>query len=292
MNAITTQITGRLWQYILLTRFNTPAGALLLLWPTMWGLWLAAEGFPGWKWLGIFVGGVFAMRAFGCAVNDITDRKLDAKVARTQNRPLAKQTIHTAEAVAVAGLFLLVAFILWLQLPTGARWWAVAAVATTILYPFGKRFLSTPQALLGIAFSFSIPLAYATIRDAPPPAEAWLFALANWFWVMAYDTIYAMCDLKDDINAGINSSARKLGDFNVKAIGMLYAAAILLLSVLGLWFWPTAIFYHVALIGAMAWVFRFWTLYRNRHVDSCLLAFRMNHWFGAFVWAGLVSAFA
>ncbi|MGI9297511.1 MAG: 4-hydroxybenzoate octaprenyltransferase [Gammaproteobacteria bacterium] len=282
---------ARLGDYCRLVRLDKPAGALLLLWPTLWGLWLAAEGFPGWRWLCIFVAGVFVMRAFGCAINDIADRELDSKVARTKHRPLAAGKITRIEAAILAAFLLCVAFFLFLLLPYGAKLWAAAALAMAAIYPFAKRIVGAPQAVLGIAFSFGIPIAYAAVREAPPPPEAWGFAAANWLWVFAYDTIYAMCDREDDRRAGAKSSAILFGGRDVLCVSICYAAAVLLLSALGIWFFPGAVWYQTALIGAMILVFRFWRLYRRRDPAECLLAFNLNHWFGAFVWAGLVSVF-
>ena len=281
----------RLLEYARLTRFDKPAGTLLLLWPTLWGLWLAAEGFPGWKWLLIFIGGVFVMRAFGCAVNDMCDWRLDAQVARTKNRPLAVASIKHSEAAAVAMFFLLLAFGLWWQLPPMAKIWAAAALVFTVFYPLAKRICHAPQAILGAAFSFGIPIAYVTLRQESPPPETWWFVAANWFWVVAYDTIYAMCDREDDVRVGAKSSAILFGDKDVLAVGLCYAATVFLLSAAGVWFFPHALGYQAALIAAMILVFRFWFLYRHRRPQQCLLAFRLNHWFGAFVWAGVASVF-
>ena len=281
----------RLLDYARLTRFDKPAGTLLLLWPTLWGLWLAAEGFPGWKWLLIFIGGVFVMRAFGCAVNDMCDWRLDAQVARTKNRPLAVASIKHSEAAAVATVFLLLAFGLWWQLPSMAKIWAAAALVFVVFYPLAKRICHAPQAILGAAFSFGIPIAYVAVREESPPPETWWFVAANWFWVVAYDTIYAMCDREDDMRVGAKSSAILFGDKDVLAVGLCYAATVFLLSAAGVWFFPHALGYQAALIAAMILVFRFWVLYRHRRPQQCLLAFRLNHWFGAFVWAGVASVF-
>ncbi len=284
-------MAARLLDYLRLARFNSPVGALLLFWPTMWALWAAAEGWPGWRWFSIFTGGVIAMRAFGCVINDIADYKLDALVERTKNRPLAAGRISRGEAAAVALFFLAAAFLLWLYLPPGAKLWTLAGLLAACCYPLAKRIVAAPQAVLGAAFSFGIPAAYAAVRGAPPPPEAWLFAAANWFWVFGYDTIYAMCDRRDDMRAGIKSSAILLADKDVLAVGLCYAAAVLLLAALGVWFFPGAVGYHAALIGATVLVFRFWRLCRMRRPAECFLAFRLNHWFGAFVWAGVVSVF-
>ena len=194
-------IRRKLADYLRLIRMDKPAGALLLLWPTLWGLWLAAEGWPGWRWFGVFVAGVVVMRAFGCVVNDVADRNYDPFVARTRNRPLAAGRISVREAVAVGAALLLCAFALWLTLPAIAKWWAVPAAAVAALYPFAKRFVALPQAVLALAFSFGIPMAFAAVRDAHPPAAAWALFLANALWVMAYDTIYAMADREDDLKS-------------------------------------------------------------------------------------------
>ena len=281
----------KIGEYAKLTRFDKPAGGLLLLWPTMWGLWLAAEGFPGWRWLGIFIVGVWVMRAFGCAVNDMADWRFDAQVRRTQSRPLAAQTISQREAAMVAGFFLLLALCLWWLLPPLAKQWALVALAVACIYPFAKRVMATPQIVLSAAFSFGIPIAYAAVRSAPPPPEAWGFVVVNILWVLAYDTIYAMCDSDDDKRIGLNSTVLWLGRYDVLAVGLCYAAAVVLLSALGLWLFPSALSYQTALLAAMAVVFRCWLLCRSRHLQQCMLAFRLNHWFGAFVWAGLAAVF-
>ena len=282
---------ARFLDYLKLARFHSPAGTLLLFWPTMWGLWGAAMGWPGWRWFLIFTGGVIAMRAFGCVINDIADRKIDPLVERTKNRPLAAGRIGVGEAAAVAAFFLAAAFALWLQLPGGAKLWALAGLAAACSYPLAKRITAAPQAVLGIAFGFGVPVAYAAVRESAPPAEAWFFAAANWFWVFGYDTIYAMCDRRDDVRAGIKSSAVLIADNAAAAAGFCYAAAVLLLAAAGVWFYPGAVAYHAALLGATALAFRFWRLCRGGRPDECFLAFRLNHWFGAFVWAGVASVF-
>ena len=284
-------MTARLLDYLRLARFDKPAGSLLLLWPTLWGLWLAAEGWPGWKWLAIFGGGVMMMRAFGCAVNDILDRHVDGHIARTQNRPLAARRISLAEAMGVAAFFLLASFLLWLLLPPLAQAWAFAGLILTVWYPLTKRIFAAPQAVLGIAFSFGIVVAFAAVRQESPPPQAWLFMAANWLWVMGYDTIYAMCDREDDRRVGIKSSALLFGDADVTAVSLFYAAAVLWLSFLGIWY-LFGVAYQVALIAAMLLVFRFWWLYRSRQPAACFTAFCANHWFGAFVFAGIAAAFA
>ncbi len=280
---------ARLIEYLRLTRFDRPIGALLLLWPTLWALWLAAAGKPDGLLLVIFIAGVFVMRALGCVVNDIVDRKLDAQVARTRDRPLAAGRISVFEAVCVGVFFLLVAFFLWLLLPLTAKLWAFPALALAMLYPFSKRVFAVPQVVLGLAFSFGIPMAYAAVNNAHPPLQAAGLFFANFLWVLAYDTIYALADRDDDIKEGTNSSAIWLGDSAVKIIALCYAAAVLWLSFFGLWF-NLGILYQVALLAAMILVFRLWRLFSTRQPAACINAFHLNNWFGAFVFAGFVAA--
>ena len=280
---------SRFAEYLKLSRFDQPIGAMLLLWPTLWALWLAAGGWPGWRLLLIFVIGVFVMRALGCVINDFADRKLDAQVARTRDRPLAAGRISVTEAAGVGGFFLLLAFSLWLLLPPTAQLWAFPALALAGLYPFAKRFFAVPQTVLGLAFSFGIPMAYAAVNNEHPPPQAAGLFVGNFLWVLAYDTVYALADNDDDIKAGAKSSAVWLADLSVKVIAIFYVAAVLWLSFFGLWF-NLGILYQVALIAAMALVFRFWRLFRTRQAENCIRAFRLNNWFGAFVFAGFVAA--
>ena len=281
-------IRRKLADYLRLIRMDKPAGALLLLWPTLWGLWLAAEGWPGWRWFGVFIAGVVVMRAFGCVVNDIADRNYDPFVARTRNRPLAAGRISVREAVAVGAALLLCAFALWLTLPAIAKWWAVPAAAVAALYPFAKRFVALPQAVLALAFSFGIPMAFAAVRDAHPPAAAWALFLANALWVMAYDTIYAMADREDDLKIGVKSSAVFFGEKDVAAVSVFYALCISWLSLLGAAM-DYSFAYYFALLAAAGFVFYFYRAYRARLPDACMSVFRANHWFGAVVFAGFAS---
>lgn len=282
---------SRAADYLRLARFDRPAGALLLLWPTLWGLWLAAEGWPGWKWFAIFVAGVFVMRAFGCVVNDIADRKLDAQVSRTKNRPLAAGRITVREAFAVGAALLAIAFMLWLLLPPLAKWWAFAGVALALIYPFAKRFTNAPQAVLGLAFSYGIPMAWVAVRGETPAAQVWCLVAANFLWVLAYDTIYAMADREDDIKANAKSTAILFGMRDIVFVSVFYTAAVLWLSALGIVYdWGVA--FQVSLVAAMLLVFRFWFWYRLREPQACMTAFRANNWFGLFIFAGFAAAFA
>lgn len=282
-------IAARLLDYLRLARFDRPAGGLLLLWPTLWGLWAAADGFPGWKWLAVFVAGVFIMRAFGCCINDMMDADLDAAVWRTRARPLAAGRISRREAAGVAMFFLSLAAGLWYLLPPVAKGLALLAAALAVLYPLAKRFTPLPQAVLAIVFGMGIPLADATVNNAAPSLESWGLFAANFLWILAYDTIYAMADREDDrAFGGVHSAALLFGKNDVKIIGVLYAATVLWLSALGIIF-NYSVSYQIALIAAMLSAFSFWRLYKTRNPRACMAAFRANHWFGLFVFAGIVA---
>ena len=277
---------ARLGAWARLIRLGSPAGWLLLLWPTLWGLWLAAAGMPAPKWIFVFVCGAFVMRSFGCVVNDWADRKIDRQVRRTRARPLATGEIAGAEAALAGAILLAAAFALFLALPAAARWWALAALAVAVCYPFAKRFMRMPQLVLGLAFSMGIPTAYAT-AGAGAGAEAWILVALNAAWVVAYDTIYAMIDRDDDIRAGINSSAIVFGRWDVLAVAILYVWMLCGLSVFGVWKglgWP----YYVSLSAGFGYVFYLHRLYRRREDrESCRKAFARNHWLGAIIFAGI-----
>jgi 4-hydroxybenzoate polyprenyltransferase len=275
----------RLRLYLDLIRWDRPAGSYLLLWPTLSALWIAADGFPGWHLLAVFVLGTFLMRSAGCAVNDVADRDFDKHVKRTARRPVTSGAIGTAEALAVGAVLAFVAFLLVLTTNAVAVAWSTAALAVSIVYPFTKRFFSMPQAVLGVAFSFGIPIAFAAVR-AEVPALAWWLLLGNLFWVLAYDTEYAMVDRDDDLRIGIKTSAITLGRFDVAGVMLFYALFLaswaLLGSRVGL---GAAYFAGLAAAGAIAlWHF---TLIRDRTRDGCFRAFRLNHWVGFAVFAGV-----
>ena len=278
-------------QYLRLARFDRPAGILLLLWPTMWGVWSAAEGFPGVGWLSVFVVGVCATRAFGGVVNDIVDRRLDSQVWRTRDRPLASGAISLAEAFGVALFFLLIAAALWWwALPPPAKWVAVAGLILTLVYPTIKHFFSMPQLMLGLVFSIGILVADSAIRNAFPSTTAWLFFVGNFFWIVAYDTVYAMADRDDDRRHGkIGSMALFLGKRDIAVVSLLYAAAVLWLSATGLIVGYGAA-YQLALVAAMLCVLAFWRLYKTRDPVACLSVFRANHWLGFWVFIGIVAS--
>ena len=276
----------RLSAYLRLARFDKPQGALLLLWPTLSALWLAAgDGLPRPDLIAVFVGGVFAMRAFGCAVNDLADRKIDARVARTRKRPLACGEIKPAEAAAVAVFFLTGAFLLFLTLSPLARWWALAALAAAATYPFAKRAMKMPQAHLAAAFSFGIPIAFAEARGEVGLLCAALVA-ANMLWVLAYDTIYAMADRPDDLKIGVNSSAILFGRRDVFIVALCYVTMIVWLSAVGVAA-GLGIVYQLGLLAAMALAFRFYRQIRGRDPAACFAVFRANHWLGAVIFAGV-----
>lgn len=278
---------SRLALYLNLIRWDRPAGSYLLLWPTLSALWIAAQGFPGWHLLAVFVLGTFLMRSAGCAVNDVADRDFDRHVKRTAQRPVTSGALPAAEALALGAALALVAFLLVLTTNVATILWSVAALAVTIFYPFTKRFFSMPQAVLGVAFSFGIPMAFAAVTGEAP-ALAWWLLLGNLFWVLAYDTEYAMVDRDDDLKIGIRTSAITLGRYDVAGVMLFYAAF------LGVWAWLGAglgagwpYFAGLAAAGAIAgWHF---TLIRTRTREGCFRAFRLNHWVGFAVFAGVVA---
>ncbi len=276
----------RLTAYARLARLDKPAGWLLLLWPTLWALWLAA-GTPAASDVALFVGGVVLTRAFGCCLNDIADRRLDAQVERTRSRPLAAGAITVAEAWAVSALLLVACFGLWLQLSPAGRLWALAALAVAATYPLAKRFTDLPQAHLGIAFSFGIPVAYAHVSGSVP-AIAWLLFAANWLYVMAYDTIYAMVDREDDIKAGSRSSAIMFDKHDVLAVAACYYLMLALLILFGVAEDAPLGFYLACGLG-FGMAGQFIRMIRGRERMRCFRAFRLNHWLGALIWAGIAA---
>ena len=287
--------------YLDLIRWDRPAGTLLLLWPTLSALWIAAGGFPGWHLLAVFAVGTFLMRSAGCAANDVADREFDRQVKRTAARPVTSGAIAPREAVALGAALALVAFALVLTTNAAAVVWSFAALAVTLFYPFSKRFFAMPQAVLGVAFSFGIPMAFAAVRGADAwslsalanavPTLAWWLLLGNLFWVLAYDTEYAMVDRDDDLRIGINTSAITLGRFDVAAVMLFYATFLAVWGVLGAQLglgWP----YFTGLVVAAAIAAWHYTLIRGRSREGCFRAFRLNHWLGFAVFAGTALALA
>ena len=292
------QRNARVAAYLDLIRWDRPAGSYLLLWPTLSALWIAAGGFPGWHLLAVFTLGTFLMRSAGCAVNDVADREFDRHVARTAQRPVTTGVIGVPQALVFGALLALAAFALVLTTNATAVAWSVAALAVSIVYPFTKRFFAMPQAVLGVAFSFGIPMAFAAVRGsdawsataiaAAVPPLAWGLLVGNLFWVIAYDTEYAMVDREDDLRIGIRTSAITLGRFDVAGVMAAYAAFIAIWAGLGSGIgldWP----YFTGLGVAAGIALWHWTLIRDRSREGCFRAFRLNHWLGFVVFAGVAA---
>jgi 4-hydroxybenzoate polyprenyltransferase len=283
-------IASRLDAYERLVRLDKPIGILLLLWPTLSALWLAAHGTPPWSLVLIFVMGTILMRSAGCAINDWADRRFDPHVARTANRPLATGEIAPWEALVVAAVLALLAFLLVSATNTTTIRLSFPAVIIAGIYPFFKRFFFLPQAFLGIAFSFGMPVAYAAVYDLVPPIAWWLLLL-NLFWVIAYDTEYAMVDRDDDVRLGLRTSAIAFGRLDVAAVMLCYAVYLAGMVAIGIWqtMGPA---YYVGLAAALACAAYHWTLIRTRNRDGCFKAFLHNHWLGLAVFAGVAVDYA
>ncbi len=276
--------------YARLVRIDKPIGTLLLLWPTLWALWMASDGHPPLALLAIFTVGTFLMRSAGCAINDWADRDFDKHVKRTRERPLTAGLIAPWEALALAAVLALVAFTLILPLNALTKWLSVAAVVIAGTYPFFKRFFAIPQAYLGIAFGFGIPMAYAAVQDQVP-VLAWLMLAANVLWAIAYDTAYAMVDRDDDLLIGIKTSAITFGRFDVAAIMLCYAGFFGIMAWVGHALALGAA-YWVGLAAAVALAGYYYTLLRTRDRTLCFFVFRHNNWFGACVFVGAAVAYA
>jgi 4-hydroxybenzoate polyprenyltransferase len=290
----------RLTLYLDLIRWNRPAGWLLLLWPTLSALWVAAQGWPGWHLLAVFVLGTVIMRSAGCCVNDVADREFDRHVKRTAQRPVTSGAVSVREALWLGAVLALLAFGLVLTTNPTTIAWSFLGLFVTLLYPFAKRHVSMPQAVLGVAFSFGIPMAFSAVRGGElswvamtqsAPLLAWALLLGNLFWVLAYDTEYAMVDRDDDLRIGMKTSAITLGQHDVRAVAVFYV--LYLMSWWGLLRdqqlgWPFMLGLLCAALQAL-WHVR---LIRGRQREACFLAFRMNHWLGATVFAGVVAGYA
>jgi len=283
-------VNAKLRLYLDLIRWNRPAGWLLLLWPSLYALWMAAGGFPGWHLVVVFTLGTILMRSAGCCVNDVADREFDKHVKRTAQRPVTTGAVSVREALVLGAVLALLAFGLVLTTNSVAIAWSFAALAIAIAYPYAKRFVSMPQAVLGVAFSFGIPMAFAATQEQVP-LLAWVLLLGNLFWVLAYDTEYAMVDRDDDLRIGIKTSAITLGRADVAVVMFCYGAAIAI--------WALALVGRIALLvilvtaaTAAAQALWHYTLIRDRSRDGCFKAFRLNHWLGFTLFAGTVLGYA
>ena len=271
--------------YLDLIRWNRPAGWLLLLWPTLSALWVASDGFPGWHLLLVFTLGTILMRSAGCCLNDVADRDFDKHVKRTAERPVTSGRIGVKEALLLGAVLALIAFALVLTLRAETIAWSFVAMAVAVAYPFAKRYVAMPQAVLGVAFSFGIPMAFAAVTGEVP-GLAWVLLLGNLFWVLAYDTEYAMVDRDDDLKIGMKTSAITLGQWDVAAVMFFYAAFV------GIWGVVLDATQKPLLLAGLAaaalqaaWHF---LLIKDRSRDGCFKAFRLNHWVGFAVFVGLV----
>ena len=270
--------------YLDLIRWNRPAGWLLLLWPTLSALWVASGGFPGWHLLVVFTLGTILMRSAGCCLNDVADRDFDKHVKRTAERPVTSGRIGVKEALILGAVLAMLAFGLVLTLRPETMAWSFAAMAVAVAYPYAKRFVAMPQAVLGVAFSFGIPMAFAAVTGKVP-SIAWALLLGNLFWVLAYDTEYAMVDRDDDLRIGMKTSAITLGQWDVAAVMFFYAAFV------GVWgVVLNASEKPLLLVGlafaALQAAWHFW-LIKDRTRDGCFKAFRLNHWVGFAAFVGV-----
>lgn len=275
--------------YLQLIRWNRPAGWLLLLWPTLSALWVAAGGFPGWHLLAVFTLGTFLMRSAGCCINDVADRDFDRHVKRTAQRPVTSGAMSVREALAVGAVLALLAFGLVLTTNAVTIAWSFAALAVTLAYPFAKRYVSMPQAVLGVAFSFGIPMAFAAVQSQVP-LLAWVLLLGNLFWVIAYDTEYAMVDRDDDLRIGMKTSAITLGRFDVAAIMLCYLAFLFIWTQALQGRVSSAVYWTAMGLALLQALWHGW-LIRTREREDCFKAFRLNHWLGLTVFAGIALSF-
>ena len=274
--------------YLDLIRWNRPAGWLLLLWPTLSALWVASGGFPGWHLLAVFTFGTILMRSAGCCLNDVADRDFDKHVKRTAERPVTSGRIGVKEALLLGAVLALIAFFLVLTLRTETIAWSFAAMAVAVAYPYAKRFVAMPQAVLGVAFSFGIPMAFAAVTGEVP-SIAWALLLGNLFWVLAYDTEYAMVDRDDDLRIGMKTSAITLGQWDVAAVMFFYVAFV------GVWGVvldaPDKPLLMAGLaVATLQAAWHFW-LIKDRTRDGCFKAFRLNHWVGFAAFVGVALSY-
>ena len=291
---------GRVALYLDLIRWNRPAGWLLLLWPTLGALWFAAGGWPGWHLLAVFLFGTILMRSAGCCVNDVADRDFDRHVKRTAQRPVTSGAISAKQALAFGGLLALAAFGLALTTNAAVIAWSVVGLVVTLAYPFAKRFVSVPQAVLGVAFSIGIPMAFCAVGGpdvgagemlSRVPPLAWALLIGNLAWVLAYDTEYAMVDRDDDLKIGMKTSAITFGRADVGIVMLCYAVFVSVWGAVGLQA-GLGFTFVFGLCAAAAQALWHWKLIRDRSRDGCFKAFRLNHWIGFAVFGGIVVAYA
>jgi 4-hydroxybenzoate polyprenyltransferase len=286
--------------YLALIRWDRPAGWLLLLWPTLTALWVAAGGFPGWHLISVFTLGTMLMRSAGCCINDVADREFDRHVKRTAGRPVTTGAVTVKEALGLGAVLAILAFLLVLTTNAVTVAWSVLALAVTLAYPYAKRFLSMPQAVLGVALSFGIPMAFSAVLGngafsfaamrTSVPLLAWVLLLGNLLWVLAYDTEYAMVDRDDDLRIGMKTSAITLGRWDVPVIMACYVGYIAI--------WALALdgsaqgaLFYIALVVALAQVVWHFTLIRTRTREGCFKAFRLNHWLGFTLFVGVWASY-
>ncbi len=281
------QLNERLTLYERLMRLDKPIGTLLLLWPTLWALWIATTGQPDWMLVWIFALGTLLMRSAGCVINDYADRDFDPHVERTKDRPLAARKVSIREALTLAGVLIFCAFLLVLPIFREVWWLALIAVFLAASYPFTKRFFFLPQAYLGVAFGFGIPMAFAAATGEVGPL-GWTLLLANIFWALAYDTEYAMVDREDDLKIGIRTAAITFGRFDVLAVMICYAVMLGILALVG-WQLAYGPLYFAGLAAAAALAGYHYTLIRDRSREGCFAAFRHNNWFGAAIFVGIAA---
>ncbi len=285
------RIQSRISAYERLMRLDKPIGILLLLWPTLWAVWLASGGQPHWLLVWIFVIGTVLMRSAGCVMNDMADARFDARVERTRLRPLATGEVSRKEALILASGLSLAAFVLvLLYLNRLTLMLSLVALALAVSYPFTKRFFALPQAYLGIAFGFGIPMAYAAQLNEVPPLAWWLLA-GNIFWAIAYDTQYAMVDRDDDLKIGLRTAAITFGRFDVLAVMLCYAAFLGILVYVGQQM-ALGRYYYAGLVLAGALMIHHYGLIRGRSREGCFQAFLHNNWVGAAIFAGIAAEFA
>ncbi len=284
---MTLTLKDRLTAYEKLMRLDKPIGILLLLWPTLWGLWFSAGGFPYPDVLLVFFTGTVLMRSAGCVINDYADRNYDPHVARTKDRPLASGVIRPGEALTLAAVLMLLAFVLVLSLNPLTIKLAFVAAALAVIYPYVKRVFPLPQAWLGIAFGFGIPMAYAAQWQALPRV-AWLLLLATMFWAIAYDTVYAMVDRDDDVKIGVKSSAILFGRWDVAGVMTAHALFLGLMAWIG-WWQSRDVFYFAGLLAAGVLVLYQYRLIRAREREDCFKAFLNNNWVGCVIFIGLAA---